>query len=363
MEAEEGHDHAEDATDTGAVPAPVEEGAADDPRTDTAIVAAAEPDAPGVQKPDAPAVRKGDLAPDLDVFSISDDQNVGSGREVCQRISFINAPVPQVAVGFHSLDLGWEHIRAIAFTSEEHYESFNVHLNASAEIETFGGKNPNVDTKLKGGKLAWLRALPNDPNVQMGRCTFGQAYNKGYQLPLGNSSPVKFQRKTFSSPPTVLAWISCMDFSKAYNWRLKVYASDVTTEGFNIHADTWSNCILYKADVTWIALAEDQMPGMRTGQYSIADVRDTSKWVNENSGSVAFKKPFDTKPPKVVAGLNYVEMGCGRGFRVKMDTKADKENLNWTINAGGDSHLYGAGAAFVAYDPVSTASVMSDQGC
>lgn len=290
------------------------------------------------------------LAPDFDVFAVPADENAKAGRENILRQTFKDLAPCQIAVGIQSLDLGWEHPRAIVFADENTYTSFNLHFNASADTPTFGGINPNSDTKLKGGAASWLRALPNDPNIQIGRRTFGAPYPAGKQLPLGNQVEVDFTR-AFTAPPKVLVWICALDFSKSYNWRLRATATDITKDGFILHADTWDNTILYKADVSYVALAQENLPGLQTGSFSTADVRGPG-WVNANSGSAKFGKAFE-KVPRVVAGLNMFELGCGRGFRVSMSADAGKESVTWSLNAAGDSHLYGASADYLAFDPVS----------
>ena len=297
----------------------------------------------------------GPLAPDFNVSAVPADENVKAGREFVVRQTFGDLAPCQVAVGFQSLDLGWEHPRAITFVDENTYTSFNLHFNASADTPTFGGANPNSDTKLKGGAASWLRALPNDANIQIGRRSFGAPYPDGKQLPPQNQVKVDFPQ-SFTAPPKVLVWLCALDFSKSYNWRLKATATDITKDGFVLHADTWDDTILYKGDVSYIALASESLPGLQTGSFSTADVRGPG-WVNANTGSAKFEKAFE-KVPRVVAGLSMFEVGCGRGFRVCMSTDAGKESVTWNLNAAGDSHLYGASADYVAFDPVSPPRVL-----
>ncbi|KAL9036418.1 MAG: hypothetical protein Q9214_006141, partial [Letrouitia sp. 1 TL-2023] len=139
---------------------------------------------------------------------------------------------------------------------------------------------------------------------------------------------------------------------KAYNWRLKAYASDISPEGFTLHADTWGGSILYKADVSYIAIATDGQDSLRVGTFGTEDIRPASSWVNSNQGTAKFEKPFATeKKPRVVAGLSAFEVGCGRGFRVKTWVEGGKESLNWRLESAGDSHLYMVKADYVAWDP------------
>lgn len=208
-----------------------------------------------------------------------------------------------------------------------------------------------------GGAASWLRALPveQDANVQVGRRSFGAAYGGGWGekgLSEKNEVKVTFPR-IFAKAPKVAVWLCALDFSKAYNWRLKAYASDVSPEGFTLHADTWGGSILYKADVSYIAIAADGQDSLRVGTFGTEDIRPASSWVNSNQGTAKFEKPFTTeKKPRVVAGLSAFEVGCGRGFRVKTGVEGGKEGLSWRLDAAGDSHLYMAKADYVAWDPV-----------
>ena len=298
------------------------------------------------------------LAPDFSTWTVPADASAAAGRELVSHITFGDLALPTIATGIAFLDLGYEHPRAISFADGITPVSFDLHYNASSDVKTFGGTNPNSDTKLKGGAASWLRAAPNsDTDIQIGRRTFGQPYGGGWGekgLPLQNSVKVDFATAfQGDKPPNVVVWISALDFSKAYNWRLAASATDVTNNGFTLRADTWGDSILYKADVTYIAISSS-LPGARTGTFSTADVRGKdSKWVNSNQGVKKLEQRFQKKP-RIVAGLNAFEVGCGRGFKASMGVEANEESVSWSLNAEGDSHLYMASAGFVAWDPVST---------
>ncbi|KAL9608793.1 MAG: hypothetical protein Q9167_006380, partial [Letrouitia subvulpina] len=296
--------------------------------------------------------QKQPLAPDFATDLVPDDANPPAGRECIFRHSFTDLPLPQVAIGFQNLNLGYEHPRAIAFADEITPVSFNLHYNAHSEEKT----NPASDTKMCGGAASWLRALPveQDANVQVGRRSFGTAYGGGWgEKGLGDKNEVKVTfSRTFAKAPKVVVWLSALDFSKAYNWRLKAYASDISPEGFTLHADTWGGSILYKTDVSYIAIAADGQDSLRVGTFGTEDIRPSSSWVNSNQGLVKFEKPFKTdKRPRVVAGLSAFEVGCGRGFRVKMGVECGKDSLDWRLDADGDSHLYMAKGDYLAWDP------------
>lgn len=62
-------------------------------------------------------------------------------------------PSLRVAFGFTSLDLSWQHVGAITFADEIHYDSFKLHFKASADTDAHGilNKDPDSDTILRYG--------------------------------------------------------------------------------------------------------------------------------------------------------------------------------------------------------------------
>ncbi|KAL8733468.1 MAG: hypothetical protein Q9166_002094 [cf. Caloplaca sp. 2 TL-2023] len=290
------------------------------------------------------------VASDLNFCEVAINQAPPAGREFSQRITLTKRPACGIAVGFNSIDLGPQHIRAIAFADDNHYDSFRLNFNASADTDTHGvSNNPNSDTLLRYGKAAWLRNLPNDPSIQVGRWSIGTSYPKGKQLPSpGPSTTIKFPR-SFPNPPKVVLWLCGMDFSKSVNWRLQATVDSVTTDEFTMTVGSWKDTILYKADVCWIAHAD--VPGIQSGIFSTEDGR-ASGWALEASGFAKFKEPF-LKPPRLVAALKKLEFGCGRDLRVMIDTDATTEGINWKMNSSGNAHPYITAWSYIAFDPVS----------
>ena len=216
------------------------------------------------------------VAADMNHVEVSADAKAVAGREFSQLITFNQNLRPQIAIGFTSLNLSWQHPRLIAFATENTRDAFRLNVNASADDATHGvSPNPDSDTILRGGKAAWLRALPEDTNVQTGRYSIGTPYPKGKQVPNDNVTTIKFSRK-FEKTPKVVLWLSAMDFSKSVNWRLKADVTHVTNEGFTMNAGCWQDTILYKADVTWIAHAD--VPEIQSGtfRYAFAVSNDSS---------------------------------------------------------------------------------------
>ena len=207
------------------------------------------------------------VASDLSLVDVPNNPSPDYGREYSQLITFnSNRPKPQIAVGFNSIDLDWRHVRGIVFPTEISRDAFRLNFNASADDSTHGvdAKNGDSDTVMRGGRATWLRALPEDVNVQAGRWSMGNAYPKGKQLPVDNKATIKFS-KAFKEPPKVVLWLCCMDFSKSYNWRVKADVESVDREKFTINAGSWGDSILYKTDFCWIAHADVQ--GIQSGTF------------------------------------------------------------------------------------------------
>ena len=289
------------------------------------------------------------LASDVEYAEVPPDENPSGGRESSTLVQFTKAPLPAVAVGITNVNLGSEHVRAMAFATDSFRDGFRLHFNASSDrVLRDGQSNPDSDTVLRGGKAAWLRTLPDDPNIQTGRWTVGESYPKGSWLYPDNKGTVKFARP-FASKPKVILWISSFDFSKKYNWRLTAHVEDITADGFSLNVGPWGDSTLYKAEVTWIAHAD--IPGIQSGRFSTEDVRQ-SGWALQTSGTHTFAQPF-AKPPRVVAALSKFEYGCGRNITLATTTKVSEKGIEWNMNSSGDSHQYITGCSYVAFDPVS----------
>ena len=307
-------------------------------------------------------------APDISTLTIPPLASPPGGRTTSTPVTLTPYPPPAIAVGFHSLDLGPVHIRAITFPSNASSDSFTLNFNAQADITP----NPASDSQLISGAASWLRALPKDPDLQVGRISVGKPYGGGWSekgLPMTNTVNVSFARKFAPAGKDadgkegavkVVLWLSGLDFSKAYNWRVRATATEITNEGFTCNVETWDDTILYKADVCWIAHSTTPRMRIESGVFSTNDVRAPKPWANSNKGKVKFGRGW-AKKPNVVAGLNLLEIGCGRPFRVKTGMEVGEDGFGWGLDsdAKDEPHLYQAGAGWVAIDAVSAVRYLS----
>ena len=145
------------------------------------------------------------LASDVEYAEVLPDEKASGGREFSTLVQFTKAPLPAIAVGITNINLGSEHIRAMAFATDSFRDGFRLHFNASSDHSLRDGQsNPDSDTVLRGGRAAWLRTLPDDPNIQTGHWTVGESYPKGSWLYPDNKGTVKFPRPFASKPKVIL---------------------------------------------------------------------------------------------------------------------------------------------------------------
>jgi hypothetical protein len=58
----------------------------------------------------------------------------------------------------------------------------------------------------------------------------------------------------FSAPPVVQVGIVGLDVSNHDNLRVRVRATDITSDGFTLEAETWWNTKIWSVDVSWLAI-------------------------------------------------------------------------------------------------------------
>ncbi|RBQ74201.1 hypothetical protein FVER14953_08391 [Fusarium verticillioides] len=152
----------------------------------------------------------------------------------------------------------------------------------------------------------------------------------------------------FKAPPKVITWLQSLDMDKNKNWRIKVYPTDIDNEGFIIHADSWSDSILYSAGVTWLAYPADQ-PGVASGKFSTEDIRPWNRPQAENSSVFSFSKAFN-KTPKVIMALDSLDYDHNKNLRVRLSTSSvTSTGITWHLQSWWDSVMYMSGASFFAW--------------
>lgn len=211
---------------------------------------------------------------------------------------------PQLPMGLTSLDIDQKaNIRIRAFSSDVTQEKFKASLESWA------------DTVLYSASLTWLECS-NSRFDYLQTGTYNTQETRPWNNPqLTQSARINFA-KPFSSPPKVVTSLQELDMDRSRTWRIRVYATDVDTHGFTVHADSWANSILYSAGVTWLAYPADQ-PGVTSGKFNTQDVRPWNQPRAENSSTVNFDKAF-SKPPKVMMALDSLDYACSKNLRLRL---------------------------------------------
>ncbi|KZT32389.1 hypothetical protein SISSUDRAFT_1037775 [Sistotremastrum suecicum HHB10207 ss-3] len=151
-----------------------------------------------------------------------------------------------------------------------------------------------------------------------------------------------------AGPPVVITGFNLVDIghgSKYSQVRAKCYASgtDVYSDRFTLHADTWSESYLYKATVSWLAIPAGSV-GILAGSCRIHP---------HNAGGphpcrVDFQTSF-LKVPEIFLCLNYMDFS--KVWRVEASAeKITRTGFDAVFQSRGDACLWAAGGSWIAYE-------------
>ncbi|KAI5836755.1 hypothetical protein DFP73DRAFT_346555 [Morchella snyderi] len=255
--------------------------------------------------------------------------------QASKEITF-ETPYPErpssVLLGLTDIDIGnWECVRIQSHTSDIRNDGFKVHL------DTWEARN------LHGCGCSWLGvAAGNDHYLQFGRVALDQPWMTVMER---FTRQIAFEHE-YPFPPVVVVWLSALAMGKTRNWRVKTYASQVTTSGFTLHIDTWAGSHLYGAESTWLAYPTDT-PRILSGDFNTLQVRSWHPARDRTTGTVHFVNTFESTP-RVFVALNFLDMDCKHNLRFFMKYTADRSKMDWSLNSWHDSMLYTAGASYIA---------------
>ena len=223
------------------------------------------------------------------------------------------------------------HIKASAEPMEQ--DSFNVHLNGSE------------DTLIHSAGCTWLTIYAKDRDFQ-----FGNFSTKGHRPDeprLQTKCKVEFRKPFQGQPPKVIVWFNELHMSSQNNWRCKAFVTNITTDAFIIHIETWATTTLYDAAVSWIAYPSNR-PNIASGSFNTMDVRPWFFPRTNTKGVAKFDKPFGSTP-RVLAALNWLDMGNWNDLRLKLTiSDVNSKGLTWHLDTWDSSILYSAGASYIA---------------
>ena len=201
-----------------------------------------------------------------------------------------------------------------------------------------------------GSGLSWLRYPVRDLDVQCG--TFKTTDDHPWSDPKEvTTHTVLFSRK-YEYPPRVVAWFHHIDTEQVKDLRVRVRAEDITRDGFILYVETWGDSILYTAAVSWLAHSVTRTD-IATGTYSTESVRPRDSVALETVGNTSFEPAQFSAPPRVFMGLKSIHMAQEYNWRLDTlrATNVTRDGMTWHFDTWGDSVLYSAEAAFVAFEP------------
>ena len=252
---------------------------------------------------------------------------------------------PQVALGLTSFALG--HLtnpRLNLIADKIAGDSFDFHANT-----WFLATGPQ-DTVLNGCGAAYLEIPLGDADFQCGDWTY-----QSDGLSVANTKAITFARP-YATPPQVVVWLKGVDWTASVNYRVKVYADAITTNGCTLHISTWFppatpvdqqkagvSWSLNYASCTWIAYTTG-LPGVASGvTFNI------NSFGQPGTGSVTFPPSTFVNPPRVLSAIAYVDVACTGDIDVATTTSnITKEGFSWTNGGRNGSPCLALGSAWIA---------------
>lgn len=240
---------------------------------------------------------------------------------------------PGIPVGLMWLDAGNNNnIRVQCYSSNIDETYFEIN------IDTWSG------TQLYQASCAWMEIGPSHPDFQYGTYNTLEDHSwKDYRAT--NTRKVVFLHE-YDVPPKVVVWLSALDMLWNRNWRVRAYATHITTTGFTLHIDTWGDSVLYSAAASWVSHPPD-MPGVVSGSFSTSDPSGVTQL--STTGFAAFDRGVFDFPPRTIMGINSLDIDRDRNLRIAVGATAVHANgMAWHLNSWGDTKLYSASASYIA---------------
>lgn len=226
----------------------------------------------------------------------------------------------------------------------------NVRLAASASSVTAQGFTANLnswaDTVLYTAACSWLEVAPENQAIQIGQ--FNTTEDHSWQKPQPHTERKVTFARPFSAPPQVVVWLTTLDMAAGRNRRVAVYATHVTAAGFTINVDAWGDTVLYAGAAAWIAYPAGAA-NLRSGSFNTQDLRPWNQPRSTNSGAVQFSGGALASVPRVIVGLNSMDVGGAQNLR--LNARADgvtAKGFTWHLDSWADTVLYSAGASYLA---------------
>ncbi|RPA79489.1 hypothetical protein BJ508DRAFT_240549 [Ascobolus immersus RN42] len=211
--------------------------------------------------------------------------------------------------------------------------------------------------------INWLELPAGDSHNEIPLWQHGEWYSRE-TLP-DNSTlehtgfPIRFPKR-FRTEPKVVLFLSGINTDCTTDLTFFIYASDTSRNGFKLVIDIWNNSKLHGLKVSWVAYASESLPGVCSGSVDTHSFRKNSEPQHYNTSYVSFPTGMFTKPPKVLAGLDYLDFESGKELNIRtFVSNVSIHGMCWHANSSGGTVNRGTGVFWVAYASESVNGVYS----
>lgn len=200
------------------------------------------------------------------------------------------------------------------------------------------------DTQFQGAQVSWIEAAKDDVDFQIGSFQTWDVHP--WSKPQAQTSKKLYFPQSYSEPPKVLVMLKSFDMKKGFNYRIKAYTTDIKSDSFVIHIDSWDDTVLFSASASWIAYPADKA--------SVLGGVVESKNPSPQSGitlseRIDFAPGSRAKPPIIQVFLNMLDFDGSKALKIRASVdQVTKDGFNWAVDIGEDSLCYGAGLTYFA---------------
>jgi hypothetical protein len=240
---------------------------------------------------------------------------------------------PSIAVGLTELHLSKDfNLRIKAYADRVTESGFVIHADSWA------------DTLLYSAGAAWFEVASTDTEFQVGN------FNTLELRPWNEAKPQNTKRvifeRSFKEPPKVVVWLQGFDMDKHKNWKIAVHASNISSEGFDLHIDTWGDSALYSGSASWIAYPADKK-GILSGGVD-SSISNSSSQGQCKGGRVDFPKGIFDRKHRIYLAIKSFNSDNKHDLRLKaLAENVSKAGFDWKVETWGDTVLEGAGISYV----------------
>lgn len=167
-----------------------------------------------------------------------------------------------------------------------------------------------------------------------------------------NCTKVRFT-KPFSRAPDVSAAIVKIDTDHRNNLRAKVFAENITTRGFDLIAETWSDTIVYGLSASWIATTHPQLQTFPEQCIPYCEASILPVRLEFHGSSV----------PQVFKAFSLLDTQHDRNIRVRLqldDSSLSAEGCSLTAETWNDSITYSTWITVIAVVDAACAAQFVD---